>query len=192
LTSLENHEGNFEHSSSKLTYGKDQIEWRRSRVLELSSEGYTQREIASKLQIGKGTVTNDLLYLKKQAQENLQKHIHEVVPEEYQKCMVGMKHNLKHILEIAETATDPKIKLQAPATANDCYKYIMDLATNGVVITDAVKLVQTNKEKLAVSANGHNNGRKESNDPDYDEELEEKQEDKSGELSKRQTTNRVF
>ena len=141
MNSLENHEGNIEHSSSKLTYGKDQIEWRRSRVLELSSEGYTQREIASKLQIGKGTVTNDLLYLKKQVQENLQNHIQEALPHEYQKCMVGMERNLKHVLEIAETAADPKTKLQARAIANDCYKYIMDLTTNGVVITDAIKYV---------------------------------------------------
>ena len=97
MTTVENHGGNIDHSGTKLTYGKDQIEWRRSRILELSSEGYSQREIATKLQIGKGTVTNDLLYLKKQAQENLQYHIHEVVPEEYQKCMVGMKRNLKQI-----------------------------------------------------------------------------------------------
>jgi PAS domain-containing protein len=37
LTSLENREGNIEHSSEKLTYGKDAIEWRRARVLELDS-----------------------------------------------------------------------------------------------------------------------------------------------------------
>jgi hypothetical protein len=37
------------------------------------------------------------------------------------------------------------------ALANDCYKYIMDLTTNGIVITDAIKFVQTNKEKLTVS-----------------------------------------
>ena len=30
---------------------------------------------------------------------------------EYQKCMVGMKRNLKQTLEIAETVSDPKIKL---------------------------------------------------------------------------------
>jgi hypothetical protein len=31
------------------------------------------------------------------------------------------------------------------------YKYLMDLTTNGVIITDAIKFVQTNKEKLAMS-----------------------------------------
>jgi hypothetical protein len=41
--------------------------------------------------------------------------------------MTGMKQNLKQTLEIAETAADPKVKLQARAITNDCYKYIMDL-----------------------------------------------------------------
>ncbi len=57
--------------------------------------------------------------------------------------MTGMKRNLKQTLEIAETAADPKIKLQARAIANDCYKYIMDLTTNGIVVTDAIKYVQS-------------------------------------------------
>ena len=63
----------------------------------------------------------------------------------------------------------------------------MDLTTNGVVITDAIKFVQTNKEKLTLSNKEDDNG-KESKEPDYDEDkdqLEEKQE-------VNQTTNQVF
>jgi hypothetical protein len=63
----------------------------------------------------------------------------------------------------------------------------MDLTTNGVVITDAIKFVQTNKEKLISSKNG-----KESEEPDYDEDkdkLEEKQEEEKGE---QETKNQVF
>ena len=66
------------------------------------------------------------------------------------------------------TITDNKIVLQALALINDCNKYKMDLTTNGVVITDAIKFVQTNKEKLTVSAKEEDNG-KESKEPDYDE-----------------------
>lgn len=33
--------------------------------------------------------------------------------------------------------------------ANDCYKYKMELVTNGVVITDAIKFVQQKKEELS-------------------------------------------
>jgi hypothetical protein len=46
------------------------------------------------------------------------------------------------------TVIDNKTVLQALALINDSYKYVMDLTTNGVVITDAIKFVQTNKEKL--------------------------------------------
>ena len=88
-----------------------QIEWRRIKVLELASAGYNQTEICQKLQLDKSTVNRDIQFLRQQAQENLQKHIHETVPEEYQKCMTGMKLNLKQTLEIADTAADPKTKL---------------------------------------------------------------------------------
>jgi DNA-binding transcriptional regulator LsrR (DeoR family) len=124
------------------------IEWRKSRVLELSSEGYSQREIAQKLQLDKSTVNRDIQFLRQQAQENLQHHIHEVVPEEYQKCMVGMKQSLKHVLEIAETATDPKTKLQARAIANDCYKFLMEMSTNAGIVSDALKFVNQSQQKI--------------------------------------------
>ena len=65
----------------------------------------------------------------------------------------------------------------------------MDLTTNGLVITDAIKFIQTNKEKLTISTKKEDEDSKE---PDYDEgkdHLEEKQEAKIGE---QETTNRVF
>ena len=46
------------------------------------------------------------------------------------------------------TIGDDRTRLQALSLINDCYKYIMDLTTNGLVITDAIKFIQTNKEKL--------------------------------------------
>ena len=89
------------------------------------------------------------------------------------------------------TMTDDKTRIQALALANDCYKYLMDLTTNGVVITDAIKFVQTNKEKLTMSKK-EDNSDKEPEEPDYDEDkdqLEEKQEEETG---KQRTTNQVF
>jgi hypothetical protein len=52
-----------------------------------------------------------------------------------------MKRTLKQTLEIGETSADPKIKLEAMRIATECYKYIMDLNTNGSIITDAIKHV---------------------------------------------------
>ena len=40
------------------------------------------------------------------------------------------------------------MKLQARAIANNCYKYFMDLTTNGAVITDAIKYVNQKQEQI--------------------------------------------
>lgn len=127
---------------------QQQLGWRRAQVLELASAGYTQREIASKLQVDLAAVNRDIHFLRKQAQDNLEHHIRQTLPEEYQRCMIGMKRNLKQTLEIAETTTDPKVKLQARAIANDCYKYIMDLTTNGTIISDSITYVKAKTNQL--------------------------------------------
>ena len=184
---------------------QQQIEWRRAKVLELSSQGYSQIEIATNLQMDKSIISRDLAYLRQQAQDNLKMHIQDKLPEEYQNCMVGINQVLKICWEIVNksrnvnnndngqtvTMTDNKIVLQALALINDCNKYKMDLTTNGVVITDAIKFVQTNKEKLTRYVK-EDNGSKESKEPDYDEDkdqLEEKQEEETGEKA---TTNATF
>ena len=158
-----------------------QIQWRRTKVLELSSQGNTQSDIAKTLHVGEATVSRDISSLRHQAQINLRTHINDKVPEEYQKCMVGINQVLKICWEIVNksrnvnndngnvqtvTMIDNKTVLQALTLINDCNKYKMDLTTNGVVITDAIKFVQTNKEKLTMSTKKENTG-KESKEPDY-------------------------
>jgi transcriptional regulator len=49
------------------------LEWRRSKVLELSSQGHSQPEIARILQIRQLRVNRDIGYLRGQAKQNLQK-----------------------------------------------------------------------------------------------------------------------
>ena len=184
-----------------------QIQWRRTKVLELSSQGNTQSDIAKTLHVGEATVSRDISSLRQQAQLNLKTHINDKLPEEYQNCMVGINQVLKICWEIVNksrnvdningngqtmTVIDNKIVLQALALINDCNKYKMDLTTNGVVITDTIKVVQTSKEKLTMSKKEDDNG-KESREPEVrgydDDQLEEKQ----GELSEeKKTTNQVF
>ena len=110
--------------------------------------------------------------------------------------MNGQQEDSNRSMTITTITEKDKIRLQAAALANDCYKYIMDLTTNGVVITDAIKFVQTNKEKLTMSTK-EEKGSKESREPDYDEDedqdqLEEEQEKETGEVNQEETTNQVF
>jgi predicted transcriptional regulator len=180
------------------------LEWRRSNVLELSSQGHSQPEKARILQISQPTVNRDISYLRGHARQNLQKHIQDKLPEEYQNCMTGINQVLKICWEIVTksrnvnnddgnqtiTMVDNKTTPQALALINDCNKYKMDLTTNGVVITDAIKFIQTNKEKLTMSSKEDD---KESKEPDYDEDkdqIEEKKEEPD--LDKTKTINQVF
>jgi hypothetical protein len=150
LATIENHEENIERSHMKMTNSRNAREYRRSLVLDLDSQGYSYREIVSKLHISKGTVSNDLAFLRKQAQDNLQHHIHEVIPVYHQKCLWGMTRILKHTLEIRDASADPKIKLEANRIATDCYKYIMDLNTNGSIVTDAMNRVTQIQKDVTV------------------------------------------
>jgi hypothetical protein len=74
------------------------------------------------------------------------------------------------------TTGDDRTRLQALSLINDCYKYIIDLTTNGVVITDAIKFVQTNKRK----------------EPDYDEDKEQLEGEQEKETENQEITNQVF
>ena len=73
----------------------ERLEWRRSKVLELSSRGNSQSEIARILQVGLGTVNRDLSYLRNQAKVNIRRYIDERLPEEYEKCLVGLTSIVK-------------------------------------------------------------------------------------------------
>jgi hypothetical protein len=179
-----------------------QIQWRRTKVLELSSQGNTQSDIAKTLHVGEATVSRDISSLRQQAQLNLKTHINHKLPEEYQNCMTGINQVLKICWEIVNksrnldnnngngqtmTVIDNKTVLQALALINDCNKYKMDLTTNGVVITDAIKFVQTNKEKLM--SKKEDNDRKE---PDYDEDKDQPEEVQEEETGEEETINQVF
>jgi Trp operon repressor len=82
-----------EHLSSDMEHQQNQeqlqIQWRRDKVQELCSKGYSQREISLTLQIGLATVNRDISYLRNQAKSNIRKYIDERLPEEYEKCLVG-------------------------------------------------------------------------------------------------------
>jgi hypothetical protein len=109
--------------------------------MDLDSKGYSQREIAAKLQIAKGTVTNDMTYLKQQAQQRLHVHIQEVIPLEFQRGMNVLRQILKSSLEIGESTADPRIRLEANRIASDTVKHIQEMMTGGAICSEAFRLV---------------------------------------------------
>jgi hypothetical protein len=85
---------------------EQQVQWRRDKVQELCSKGYSQREISHTLQIGLATVNIDISYLRDQSKTNIKRYIDERLPEEYEKCLVGLDAITKESWKTAaDTAT---------------------------------------------------------------------------------------
>jgi predicted transcriptional regulator len=168
------------------------IEWRRSKVQELASQGYNQSEISKILQISRPTITRDIQYLSKCAKENIKKYIDERLPEEYEKCLVGLTAITKEAWNTAHDTEDKREKIQALSLAKECYSMKLDLLTNATVVDDAIRFVSQkseDNEKLKLGSGKDDEGSKEA---DYDEDkdqLEEEQEEETGEIT---TANQVF
>lgn len=136
---------NIEHLTSKA----EQLEWRRNKVLELSSQGHSERDIASILQIANGTVNRDIQILKRLAKANISKYINETLPLEYQKCMVGLNAILVKTWDIANKNNkeiSERDRLQSLSIGMEAYRMKLDLLSNATVVERAVRFVSKYKE----------------------------------------------
>ena len=66
--------------NSAVNSNNNSLEWRRSKVLELASQGHNQSEISRILQISQPTINRDLAYLRQQAKSNIRRYIDERLP----------------------------------------------------------------------------------------------------------------
>ncbi|MFL6316260.1 MAG: hypothetical protein ACJ73C_05910 [Nitrososphaeraceae archaeon] len=176
------------------------IEWRRAKVMELQSKGESnQSEIARILQVDKSIICRDIAHLRQQAKHNIRKYIDERLPEEYEKCLVGLNAITREAWNTAQQTEDKREKIQALSLAKECYLMKLDLLTNATVVDDAIRFVsQKSKEKSSDNSNGDE--KEESKEPDYDEDKDQLEEEKQEEENYRKvqqqldsiTINQVF
>jgi hypothetical protein len=162
--------------------------------MELLSKGESnQSEIARILQVDKSIICRDIAYLRQQAKDNIKRYINERLPEEYEKCLVGLNAITKEAWNTAQSTEDKKReKIQALSLAKECYSMKLELLTNATVVDDAIRFV-TDRTIFAPSS------RKDSEEPkksdhssgNNNEELEDEQE-KATEETELQTTNQIF
>jgi transcriptional regulator len=53
----------------------EQLEWRRSKVVEMRARGMTHGEIAHELQVSKASISLDIQYLRNQAKETIREYV---------------------------------------------------------------------------------------------------------------------
>src|SRR5919205_1139193 len=89
-----------------------QIQWRRDKVQELCSKGYSQREISQVLQVGLATINRDIAYLRNQSKTNIKRYIDERLPEEYEKCLAGLNAITREAWTTSQQTEDKREKIQ--------------------------------------------------------------------------------
>lgn len=90
------------------------------------------------MKISEPTVSRDLSYLKDQAKSNIKRYIDEKLPNEYEKCLVGLTSILREAWNAATSTEDKREKIQALSLAKECYEMKLDLLTNATVVNDAI------------------------------------------------------
>ena len=63
------------------------------------------------------------------------------MPEEYEKCLVGLTSILKEAWNTAERSDDVRERIQALSLAKECYGMKLELLTNATVVDDAMRFV---------------------------------------------------
>lgn len=174
----------------QIMNGKRQAEWRRNQVLELT-KGHSQSKISNILQISISTVSRDLSFIREDAKSHVRKYIDERLPEEYEKCLVGLTAILREAWNTSQHTEDNREKIQALSLAKECYSMKLDLLTNATAVDDAIRFNQESQNKLGISEEEQD--KKEPKEPDYtknNEELENKQQEETGKI--KTTTNQVI
>jgi hypothetical protein len=126
------------------------------------------------LQVDKSIACRDIAYLRQKVKENIKKYIDERLPEEYEKCLVGLTAILKEAWATSQQTEDRREKIQALSLAKECYSMKLDLLTNATVVDDAIRFVSQkskdkDKQKLK-SYFSNEDDKEESREPDYTED----------------------
>ena len=139
----------MEQTRSKM---EQQIEWRRSKIFELSVKGFSQSEIARMLEIPKVTISRDISFLREQSKKNIKEHISDKLPLEYNKCISGLEEIVKEAWIIcvnSEKNGNTKDKISSLALIKDTYSEKMNLLTNASLLQDSIKFVNETKQNLS-------------------------------------------
>jgi DNA-binding transcriptional regulator LsrR (DeoR family) len=123
---------------------QQQIDQRRQAVLELSSQGLTQQEIANRLLMSQKTVSNDLTWLKKDAVEFIKKN-REHIAFEYKQAMSNFYQLRKEAWNQFNSTKNEGIKTNLYGIIENINNNIMHLLSAGDMIE--LELLQKAKEQ---------------------------------------------
>jgi predicted transcriptional regulator len=130
-----------------LSTKSEQLEWRRSKVVEMRARGMSQIEIAHELQVSKQLISADVQYLRSHAKESIKEYVTEHLPEQYQVCLTALDTILKHAFQILETSDDNREKLQAMELFKDTHLVKLELLSNATTIDSTLSYIRSKQQE---------------------------------------------
>ena len=111
-------------SSSKY---QNQIAWRRNKVKELITRGYTQFEISRELHISQPTISRDIHYLEKELSKSRENY-GKILFSTYESTLLGYDEMIKKLWSIIDSKnTDDKERIKAITLLAPYYRQRMEL-----------------------------------------------------------------
>jgi DNA-binding Lrp family transcriptional regulator len=131
------------------------ISLRQSKIAELLAQGHTnQSEIARKLNVSEPTVSRDMQFLNRQAQENLRIHVEQRIPFEIEKCYIGLNIVLRKAFEITNLE-NAKIseKVAALQVVLTTYDKMWEVILGRPLLKEVIDKFMTKQKQLEEAAN---------------------------------------
>jgi transcriptional regulator len=127
---------NGEKDSSEILEKEDpEHQDRLAKVLMFHSKGYSQSEIARKLNVNQSTVSRDLTEIRNKARSSLDLYVKEEIPNEFQIYVSGLNQIIKNLWEIVENDQNPKIGVKDRAyilsLLMQCYSKRIEMLVGG-------------------------------------------------------------
>jgi DNA-binding Lrp family transcriptional regulator len=131
------------------------ISLRQSRIAELLAQGYTNHsEIARELNVSEPTVSRDIKFINRQAQENLKFHVERGIPFEIEKCYIGLNIVLRKAFEITNQE-NAKIseKVAALQVILTTYEKMWEVISGRPVLKEVIDKFKAKQKQLEEAAN---------------------------------------
>jgi predicted transcriptional regulator len=124
---MKDDQSNNKRAGVSSTKYLNQIAWRRNKVKELITRGYTQFEISRELHMSQPTISRDIHYLEKELSKS-RKNYGQRLFSTYESTLLGYDEMIKKLWSIIDSKhTDDKDRIKAITLITQYYRQRMEL-----------------------------------------------------------------
>jgi predicted transcriptional regulator len=125
----------------------EQLEWRRSKVVELRARGLSQTEIAAELQVSKASISLDTQYLRNQAKESIKEYVTEHYQSSTRYVLARWIPYSNMHLKYCREAHDNREKVAALELFKDTHLVKLELLSNATTIYHALEYIRSKQSQ---------------------------------------------